>query len=64
MFVSGEAQLAEYKLYMLDGSGQIAGVPVVIEAPSDDQAIAQARERKKRAPAELWRGSRLIARLD
>ena len=56
--------MADYKLYGLDGAGQIAGVPEVIEAPTDRQALAAARERKPRKTAELWHGTRLVGRIE
>ncbi|MEO6361112.1 MAG: hypothetical protein ABIO43_11160 [Sphingomicrobium sp.] len=56
--------MADYKLYGLDGAGQIAGVPEVIQAPTDRQAIEAARELKHRKTAELWHGTRLVARIE
>lgn len=56
--------MADYKLYALDGSGQIAGAPEIIQAPTDRQALAAAREGKRSGKMELWQGSRLVARLE
>lgn len=61
---AGEMRMADYKLYRLDGTGQIAGAPEVIQAPTDRQAIAAARELRYRTTAELWHGTRLVARIE
>jgi hypothetical protein len=52
--------MAEYKLYGLDGAGQIAGAPEFIRASDDAEAIAHAEARQSTAGAELWRGARLV----
>ena len=56
--------MADYKLYGLDGTGQIAGAPEVVQAPTDRQAMAAARELKRRGSVELWHGARLVGRID
>lgn len=53
--------MAEYRLYCIDGGGQIAGAPELVSAPSDDQAIAAVKARETPALCELWLGTRLVA---
>jgi hypothetical protein len=55
--------MPDYKLYRLDGAGQISRAPEFFAAPSDEAAVAEAECRREEAPAELWEGRRLIARL-
>lgn len=56
--------MPEYKLYRLDGAGQIAGAPDQFTAGDDDAALAEARSRRPGANAELWQGRRLVSRLE
>lgn len=56
--------MPEYRLYCLDGGGQI-GFADWIEADSDGDAIAQARRLKHHGQkCEVWQQGRLIATLD
>ena len=55
--------MSDYRLYCLDGSGQIAGVPELVSASSDEEAIAAAKAMHKPYRCELWLGSHLIAEL-
>jgi hypothetical protein len=51
--------MVEYKLYIMGETGLIAR-GVWFEAPSDEQAILQARALARGAPTELWDGQRLV----
>jgi len=55
--------MPDYKLYRLDGAGQIAGAAEQFSAADDDAAMAAARARRGDGSAELWQGRRLVARL-
>jgi hypothetical protein len=56
--------MPEYRLYCLDGGGQI-GFADWIEADGDEDAIAQARRLKRNGQkCEVWQRARLIAALD
>jgi hypothetical protein len=56
--------MPEYKLYCLDGGGQI-GFADWIEANTDADAIAKARQVKRNGQkCEVWRGTQLIGALD
>lgn len=55
--------MRDYKLYSLDGAGQIAGAAELLRAETDEQAIAIARATAQPLGCELWRGSRLVVRL-
>jgi hypothetical protein len=58
------APLSSYRLYCLNGSGSI-DFAEDLDAGSDDEAIAEARRRKRNAlKCEVWDGSRLVAKLD
>ena len=54
--------MPNYRLYCLDGSGRITGVPELIEAPSDEAAMAEARALDL-GICELWQGRRLVGKL-
>jgi hypothetical protein len=55
--------MIDYKLYTLDGRGQISGAPEVISAATDRQAEVAARERARTGPVELWQGQRLVTKI-
>ncbi len=55
--------MPDYKLYRLDGAGQIAGAPEFYTADTDDAARAEADKRRGQGHAELWEGRRLVGRL-
>ena len=53
-----------YRLYLLDQhSGHIDGVEDITSA-DDVGAIAQATERQRTVPTELWCGGRKVCRID
>lgn len=56
-----EGPLSEYRIYVLDGAGQFVTAEWVA-ASSDDEAVAAARALGTGLKAELWHGSRLVAR--
>ena len=52
-----------YRMYCLDGLGSI-DLAVEIEASSDEEAVAKAREMKPDAlQCEIWKGGRLVSSL-
>ena len=52
-----------YRMYCMDGVGSIS-LAVEIEASTDEEAIARAREMKPDAlKCEIWNGSRLVSSL-
>jgi len=56
--------MAEYRVYCLDGQGQI-GLADWIEAESDDEALAKTRALRPDAhQCELWLKNRLVAKLN
>lgn len=57
----GVAGLADYRLYCIDGAGQIAGAPEVVSAHDDEEAVAAAKAMDKPHRCELWLGTRLVA---
>ena len=54
--------MAGYRLYSLDGTGRITGAAQVIEAPSDEEALALVRAQAESGRFELWHGRRLVGR--
>jgi len=55
--------MAEYRVYRLDGSGQISRAEW-IEADDDDSAVLKAREFKDSCvTCEIWQRARLVASL-
>ena len=53
--------MAEYRVYRLDGSGQISRAEW-IEADDDDLAVGKARELKDSCvTCEVWQRDRLVA---
>jgi len=55
--------MLDYKLYRLDGAGQIAGAPEQFGATDDDAALVEAQGRCRGGAGELWEGRRLVKRL-
>ena len=56
--------LPEYRLYVLDEADRIYRPAHYLEAPTDDLAIEIAARLLDRRVIELWRGARLVARLE
>jgi hypothetical protein len=59
----GNGALPEYRHYRLDGAGKISKADW-IEAGSDDEAVRQVRASRLGVTSELWRGNRLVARVE
>lgn len=56
--------MVAYRLYCLDGANKFNRAEW-LEAETDEEALALVPSRRKAAiKAELWQGSRLIARFD
>jgi len=61
----GELQktaMGAYKVYQTSG-GRIHSAPRIIEADSDEAAIAEARQLVDGCDVELWNGKRLVTTL-
>jgi hypothetical protein len=54
--------MAEYRLYCLDGIGKIESAEVIV-AHDDAEAVGRAIEMNKPVDCEVWKGSRLVARI-
>lgn len=52
--------MPDYKLYCLDGARRIQRAADVISAPSDEDAVAEARAMNMPTACELWQGGRLV----
>ena len=55
--------MAGYRHYQLDGAGNISQA-TWLDAENDEEAIRQVRELQLRFPSEIWKGNRLIGRVD
>jgi len=55
--------LVQYRLYRLDGAGNISGADW-LKAASDEDAIRQVRERKLPFNSEIWDRNRLVAQIE
>ena len=56
-----EPVMAAYRAYLVDTENHIRGVPIVIEAETDEQAVAAAKGFVDGHDVELWRGDKKIA---
>jgi hypothetical protein len=52
-----------YRFYSIKKDDHVAGPPVVIEAPTDSEAIAKARQQLDGLDIEIWDGGRKVAYL-
>lgn len=55
--------MSGYRLYCLDGDGSFTTVHE-IDAASDAEAIAKARQKQIPVRCELWEGARMVAVID
>ncbi|QNM83449.1 hypothetical protein H8M03_03695 [Sphingomonas sabuli] len=55
--------MRDYRLYRLDGAGNILSAEWLRE-PDDDSAVRPVTDLRLHGPAELWRGQRLVARIE
>lgn len=55
--------MAGYRLYKLDGVGNIAEAKW-LDASDDDDAVRQARDHDPQFACEIWAGDRLVARVE
>ena len=56
--------MPDYRIYKLIQGGHIAAPPVIITQPTDDDAIAQAKQLLDGYDLEIWDGARLIVSLE
>ena len=53
--------MPDYKFYRLEGGGKFAVGEWMLDAKSDDEAIALVRAKKLDGHCEIWFGNRLVA---
>ena len=53
----------EYRIYILDENGRIAGPATVLECLDDQAAVAQAQQHLNGGAVEVWNGARMVVRL-
>lgn len=61
MTIDASQSTKQYRLFVTNGRGRIDTVAHEIQASSDEEAFAKARQRVGDAPFEVWDGSRRIA---
>jgi regulator of RNase E activity RraA len=54
----------EYRIYILDENGRIAGPATTLECVDDRAAVAQAQQQLNGRALEVWNGARKVVRLD
>jgi hypothetical protein len=55
--------MRDYRLYLLDGTGNITSAES-LRANSDDEAVAAAKSLKKGERCEIWDRQRLVGRIN
>lgn len=55
--------MGDYRIYRLDGAGQITGAPEIVTAAGDEAAVSAVRALNSACSIEIWQGRRLIARV-
>jgi len=60
----GRGALATYRIYLLDTEGHVAIPARIVECADDQEAIAQARQFVDGKLIEVWRETKLIAKLE
>jgi hypothetical protein len=60
---AGVACVTSYRLYCLDGRGKITTAEW-LDAASDEEALALARDARKPVPCEVWDRERLVGRVE
>jgi hypothetical protein len=56
--------MPHYRLYKLDKSDHIVGLPEEFELDNDQQALATAKQFVDGKALELWSGTRRVARIE
>jgi hypothetical protein len=54
----------EYRIYTLDAKGHIAGPATTLECVDDQAAVARAQQLVNGRAVEVWKGARMVVRLD
>lgn len=53
-----------YRFFPIGKGGHIAGAPELVDCPSDETAIAEAKRRSKTHAVEIWDMDRQVARVE
>jgi len=54
----------EYRFFLIDQNGRIAGPATILECLDDRAAVAQAQQHLNGRAVEVWNGARMVVRLD
>jgi hypothetical protein len=54
----------DYRIFHIDKNGRIAGPATVVECPDDRAAVEQAQQYLDGRGVEVWKGARMVVRLD
>jgi hypothetical protein len=52
--------MPEYRIFLLDDAGRIAGASAVIVCETDEQAVAETKALSLGPKVEVWQGSRMV----
>lgn len=52
-----------YRAFVINARGRLSGVPEIITASDDGDAVSQAEQLLCSQPLEVWEGARLVARV-
>jgi hypothetical protein len=54
----------EYRIFTLDENGRVAGSAMTLECIDDHAAVARAQQHLNGRAVEVWKGARMVVRLD
>jgi hypothetical protein len=58
-----EVRVFDYRIYKISPDNHIAGPPDEVECASDQEAVAQAKQKLNGLAVEVWQGARIVIRL-
>jgi hypothetical protein len=56
--------MTAYRIYVLNGAGQVSGPPMDVNCPNVHEAIERAKRNAKGRALEVWSRERFIGRVD
>jgi hypothetical protein len=54
----------DYRIYVMDREGHVMGPSNIVACKTDEEALEYARQFLDRTPVEVWRGPKLVGRLE
>jgi hypothetical protein len=56
--------MPQYRIYTVKPDGHLSGPPQVVECPSDQDAVKEAKRFLDGHLIEIWEGTRVVFRID